>query len=121
MRNDERYRPKPQSGQLEIFGLGAKGEADAEDARRWIDENPGAWNYMVENAVRLSKKGYVSANYLVNMSATSCTWACATASRRHSPESWRRATPASRTPSTSIAASPTGSRHELGQAARSAP
>lgn len=30
MRNDERYRPKPQSGQLEIFGLGAKGEADAE-------------------------------------------------------------------------------------------
>lgn len=67
MRNDERYNPKPQSGQLEIFGLGAKGEADAEDARRWIDENPGAWNYMVENAVRLSKKGYVSANYLVNM------------------------------------------------------
>lgn len=60
MRNDERYNPKPQSGQLEIFGLGAKGEADAEDARRWIDENPGAWNYMVENAVRLSKKGYVS-------------------------------------------------------------
>lgn len=47
MRNDERYRPKPQSGQLEIFGLGAKGEADAEDARRWIVENPGAWNYMV--------------------------------------------------------------------------
>ena len=40
MRNDERYNPKPQSGQLEIFGLGAKGEADAEDARRWIDENP---------------------------------------------------------------------------------
>ena len=67
MRNDERYNPKPQSCQLEIFGLGAKGEADAEDARRWIDENPGAWNYMVENAVRLSKKGYVSANYLVNM------------------------------------------------------
>lgn len=67
MRNDERYNPKPQSGQLEIFGLGAKGEADAEDARRWIDENPGAWSYMVENAVRLSKKGYVSANYLVNM------------------------------------------------------
>ena len=67
MRNDERYNPKPKSGQLEIFGLVAKGEADAEDARRWIDENPGAWNYMVENAVRLSKKGYVSANHLVNM------------------------------------------------------
>lgn len=50
MRNDERYNPKPQSCQLEIFGLGDKGEADAEDARRWIDENPGAWNYMVENA-----------------------------------------------------------------------
>ena len=67
MRNDERYNPKPQSCQLEIFGLGAKGEADAEDARRWIDENPDAWNYMVENAVRLSKKGYVSINYLIHM------------------------------------------------------
>ena len=67
MRNDELYSPKPKSDQLELPGLGAKGEADAEDARRWIDENPGAWNYMVENAHRLARKGYVSANYLVNM------------------------------------------------------
>lgn len=28
MRNDERYRPKPQSNQLEIFGLGMAGEQD---------------------------------------------------------------------------------------------
>lgn len=67
MRNDERYNPKPQSGQLEIFGLGAKGEADAEDARRWIDENPRAWDFMVEQATRLNRKGYVSINYLIHM------------------------------------------------------
>lgn len=40
MRNDERYNPKPQSGQLEIFGLGAKGEADAEDARAGLTRTP---------------------------------------------------------------------------------
>lgn len=67
MRNDERYRPKPQSGQLEILGLGSAGEQDFQEARKWIDENPGAWNFMVEQAIRLNRKGYVSVNYLVNM------------------------------------------------------
>lgn len=67
MRNDERYSPKPQSKQLEIFGLGFAGEQDFQEARKWIENNPGAWNFMVENAVRLNRKGYVSVNYLVNM------------------------------------------------------
>ena len=67
MRNDERYKPKPKSGQLELFGLGAAGQVDAEDAEAWISENPAAWEYMVGNAYRLRKKGYVSMNYLVNM------------------------------------------------------
>lgn len=67
MRNDERFNPKPNSAQLEIMGLGSKGEADYMDALEWIKANPGPWNYMVENAMRLSLKGYVSANYLVNM------------------------------------------------------
>lgn len=67
MRNDEAYRPKPQSMQMETAGLGAKGEEDYEAALRWIEENPGPWAYMVDNAHRLSRKGYVSANYLVNM------------------------------------------------------
>ena len=55
MRNDERYSPKPQSNQLEIFGLGSAGEQDFQEARKWIEDNPGAWNFMVENAVRLSE------------------------------------------------------------------
>ena len=67
MRNDERYRQKPMSNQLEIFGLGSAGEQDFREARKWIDENPGAWNFMVEQAIRLNRKGYVSVNYLVNM------------------------------------------------------
>ena len=67
MRNDERYRQKPMSNQLEIFGLGADGEQDFREARKWIDENPGAWSFMVEQAMRLNRKGYVSVNYLVNM------------------------------------------------------
>lgn len=67
MRNDERYRPKPQSGQLEIFGLGSAGEQDFQEARKWIDENPGAWDFMVEQATRLNRKGYVSIDYLIHM------------------------------------------------------
>lgn len=42
MRNDERYSPKPQSNQLEIFGLGSAGEQDFQEARKWIEDNPGA-------------------------------------------------------------------------------
>ena len=37
MRNDEIYRPKPQSNQLEIFGLGMAGEQDVAEAKKWID------------------------------------------------------------------------------------
>ena len=67
MRNDERYKPKPQSDQLEIFGLGMAGEQDVVEAKKWIDANPDAWWFMIENARRLKMKGYVSINYLVNM------------------------------------------------------
>lgn len=42
MRNDERYRPKPQSNQLEIFGLGMAGEQDVAEAKKWIEANPDA-------------------------------------------------------------------------------
>lgn len=62
MRNDERYNPKPQSGQLEIFGLGSAGEQDFQEARKWIDENPTAWSFMVEQAIRLNRKGYEFVN-----------------------------------------------------------
>lgn len=67
MRNDERYKPKPQSNQLEIFGLGFAGEQDYREACKWIEQNPDAWRFMVDNAERLNRKGYVSVNYLVNM------------------------------------------------------
>ena len=67
MRNDDRYKPGPKSDQLEIAGLGAAGQEDAEAAEAWIDENPDAWEYMVRNAYRLRRKGFVSMNYLVNM------------------------------------------------------
>lgn len=67
MRNDERYRPKPQSNQREIFGLGMAGEQDVAEAKKWIEANPEAWRFMLSNASRLKEKGYVSINYLVNM------------------------------------------------------
>lgn len=67
MRNDERFNPKPNSAQLEIMGLGSKGEADYMEALEWIKANPGPWNFMISNAFRLSRKGYVSVNYLVHM------------------------------------------------------
>ena len=60
-------RGKPQSMQMQIKGLGMAGEQDVEEVRKWIAENPDAYAYMVDNAIRLSRKGYVSANYLVNM------------------------------------------------------
>lgn len=67
MRNDERYNPKPASNQLEIFGLGMAGEQDVAEAKKWIEANPEAWRFMLDNARRLKEKGYVSINYLVNM------------------------------------------------------
>ena len=67
MRNDEMYRQRPMSNQLEISGLGSAGEQDFNEALKWIDDNHGAWCFMVEQAVRLNRKGYVSVNYLVNM------------------------------------------------------
>lgn len=67
MRNDELYNPKPRSNQMAFEGLGSTGEADMQAALKWIDENPSGWQYMVSNAKRLARKGYVSANYLVNM------------------------------------------------------
>ena len=70
MRNDERYRQKPMSNQLEIFGLGADGEQDMAEARTWIGEHPRAWDFMVEQATRLSRKA-------TSRSTTSSTW-CAT-------------------------------------------
>lgn len=76
MRNDERYGAKPASMQGELPGLGSAGEQDFAEARKWIDENPGAWNYMVENAMRLNRKGYVSVNYLVNMVRNELHVAC---------------------------------------------
>lgn len=50
MRNDEIYRPKPQSNQLEIFGLGMAGEQDVAEAKKWIEANPDAWRFMLSNA-----------------------------------------------------------------------
>lgn len=67
MPNDDRYRPRPQSLQAELPGLGAKGEEVMAQARAWAEENPGAWAYMLGNAERLSARGYVSMNYIVHM------------------------------------------------------
>ena len=67
MRNDELYTPEPRSAQLELFGLGAAGQDDAEEAMEWIEQHGDAWDYMVRNAYRLNAKGYVSMNYIVNM------------------------------------------------------
>lgn len=67
MRNDELYKPKPRSLQGQLPGLGIEGEKDVQEAQAWIGENPNAYEFMVRNARRLKAKGYVSANYLVNM------------------------------------------------------
>ncbi len=67
MRNDERWGAKPASAQMELPGLGADGERDFREALEWIEGHPDEWGYMVGNAMRLRRKGYVSANYLVNM------------------------------------------------------
>lgn len=67
MRNDEMYRQRPMSNQLEISGLGSAGEQDMAEARAFIDEHPRAWDFMVEQATRLNRKGYVSINYLIHM------------------------------------------------------
>lgn len=64
---DEEYNPKPRSMQGQLSGLGLDGEKDVKEAQAWIDANEYAWNFMVRNARRLHRKGYVSANYLVNM------------------------------------------------------
>ena len=64
---DEQYKPKPRSNQGQFRGVGMEGETDVDEARAWIAENEYAWNFMVRNARRLQRKGYVSANYLVNM------------------------------------------------------
>ncbi len=67
MRNDERYRPRPQSNQLELPGLGSKGERLMLEARQWVQDNPGVWDVMCLKALCLADhRGYVSANYLVN-------------------------------------------------------
>lgn len=76
MRNDERYGAKPASAQMEIPGMGSAGERDFAEAQAWIRDNPGPWNYMVENAMRLSRRGTVSANYLVNMVRNELHVAC---------------------------------------------
>lgn len=62
----EGKRPTAQE-QLEIFGLGMAGEQDVAEAKKWIEANPEAWQFMLSNARRLKEKGYVSINYLVNM------------------------------------------------------
>ena len=59
---DDLYNPKPMSQQRQLFGLGLDGEKDVQEAEAWIAENPKAWEFMVRNARRLSRKGYVSAN-----------------------------------------------------------
>lgn len=67
MRHDQAYKPKPESPQLQLPGLGAEGEQDAAAAYEWIAANPSAWDYMVSNAYRLSRTGYVSIRYLMGM------------------------------------------------------
>ena len=67
MRIDESYKPKPRNNQSELPGLGAKGEQIYKKAIEWIEKHPDEFEYMMRNAIRLSKRGVVSANYLVNM------------------------------------------------------
>lgn len=67
MRNGELYSPEPQSKQLGLRGVDAKGEADAIEAEEWVAENSDAWDYMIRAALRLSGTGYISVRYLLNM------------------------------------------------------
>ena len=67
MRNDELHSPEPQSKQLGLRGVDAKGEADAIEAEEWVAENSDAWDYMIRAALRLSGTGYISVRYLLNM------------------------------------------------------
>lgn len=60
MRNDEIYRPKPQSNQLEIFGLGMAGEQDVAEAKKWIEANPEAWRFMVRNELHVGCKNGIA-------------------------------------------------------------
>lgn len=67
MRIDEQYKPKERSNQIELPGLGAKGEEIYKRAIAWTEANPEAFRYMLNNALRLSRRGTVSVNYLVHM------------------------------------------------------
>lgn len=67
MRNDLKFKPKPESPQLRLPGLDEKGEAEAMAAYEWISKNPDAYEFMVSNAFRLAKTGYVSVRYLLGM------------------------------------------------------
>lgn len=113
MRNDERYRPKPQSNQLEIFGLGMAGEQDVAEAKKWIEANPDAWRFMLSNARRLKEKGYVSINYLVNMVRNELHVGCKNGIAPALARSWRRDTRSCAEPSTSTAARAMGFPNEL--------
>lgn len=62
MRNDELYGNAPRSEQAQLEGIGEPGEALVAEARAWIAANPNAWDYMVNEALRLSASGYVSIN-----------------------------------------------------------
>ncbi len=63
----EEYGSKKRGVQGQIRGIGLEGEKDVKEAQAWIDANGHAYRFMVRNARRLHRKGYVSANYLVNM------------------------------------------------------
>ena len=65
MRNDEKHNPYPQH---EFEFQSAQGDENYREAIAWKEQNPDGYSFMVTNALRLKrKKGYVSANYLVNM------------------------------------------------------
>lgn len=68
MRRDELFKPKPQSPQLQLPGLGMKGEQEAAAAYEWIQAHPDGWAFMESNALRLARRtGYVSVRYLLGM------------------------------------------------------
>lgn len=62
---DEIYKPKEPSRQLQIKGIGTTGEMLMLKAKAWIDEHPEIWEWYKAQALKATKSGYASPNYLL--------------------------------------------------------
>ena len=53
---DEHYNNAPYNPQIQLDGLGLKGEQDVKDAIEWISDNPATWSALVSKAKYLASR-----------------------------------------------------------------